>query len=151
MPTYARDGWSLMEGQPYLDEETGVRVVPPAAAVQPEEFDSELHSGMWVCKGTDPKRETREWRPPSSGPAPISYRLLTSNQVIDLMLAVIGAAGFAACVRSDLDAMVTWRYKMSVARDISKDQASAGLSIIVSSSLMTAQQRTDILASWPTV
>jgi len=76
---------------------------------------------------------------------------LTPNRVIDLILAEIGAAGFAACVRSDLDAMVTWRYKMSVARDISKDQAAAGLSVIVASSLMTVEQRTAILAAWPTL
>lgn len=74
---------------------------------------------------------------------------LTPNQTIDLMLAVIGPAGFAACVRSDADAMVAWRYKMSVARDITKDQAAAGLSIIVSAGLMTAEQRTAVLAAWP--
>lgn len=76
--------------------------------------------------------------------------LLTPNQVIDLLLAQIGAAGFAACVRSDADAMVTWRYKMSVARDISKTQGAEGLSIIVASGLMTAEQRTATLAAWPT-
>jgi hypothetical protein len=79
------------------------------------------------------------------------HRALTPNQVIDLIVAGIGAAGFAACVRSDIDAMVTWRYKMSVARDISKDQAAQGLSIIVTCGLMTAEQRTTILAAWPTV
>ena len=82
--------------------------------------------------------------------APVVDRLLTPNQVIDLMLAVIDAAGFAACVRSDADAMVAWRYKMSVARDITKAQAASGLAVIVASSLMTAEQRTAILASWPT-
>ena len=81
---------------------------------------------------------------------PDAPKLLTPNQVIDLILAQIGAAGFAACVRSDADAMVTWRYKMSVARDITKDQGAAGLSIIVASNLMTAEQRTAALASWPT-
>jgi hypothetical protein len=80
-----------------------------------------------------------------------SPRPLTPNQVVDLILAAVGPAGFAACVRSDLDAMVTWRYKMSVARDISKDQAASGLSIIVASGLMTAEQRTAILAAWPTM
>ena len=91
------------------------------------------------------------WTPSqTTTPAPV-YRMLTPNQTIDLMLAVIGAAGFAACVRSDADAMVTWRYKMSVARDITKDQAAAGLAIIVACGLMTAEQRTAILDSWPTV
>ena len=66
-------------------------------------------------------------------------------------MAGIGAAGFAACVRSDLDAMVTWRYKMNVARDISKDQAAQGLSVIVACGLMTAEQRTATLAAWPTI
>lgn len=87
--------------------------------------------------------------PPAPPAPPTVYRLLTPNQVIDLMLATLGAAGFAACVRSDIDAMVTWRYKMSVARDISKTQAAGGLSIIVASGLMTAGQRTAILDSWP--
>lgn len=82
-------------------------------------------------------------------PVTAKPKALTPNQVIDLMLAEIGPAGFAACVRSDADAMVAWRYKMSVARDISKTQAAAGLSIIVSASLMTADQRTAILAAWP--
>lgn len=86
---------------------------------------------------------------PDEAPAP-KLRMLTPNQVIDLILAEVGAAGFAACVRSDLDVMVTWRYKMSVARDITKDQAAAGLSVIVAAGLMTADQRTAILASWPT-
>ena len=78
-------------------------------------------------------------------------RTLTPNQVIDLMLAVLGVAGFAACVRSDLDLMVAWRYKMSVARDITKEQAAAGLSVIVTAGLLTAEQRTSILASWPSL
>ena len=81
---------------------------------------------------------------------PTIYRLLTPNQVIDLLLAQLGASGFAACVRSDLDAMVTWRYKMSVARDISKDQGAAGLAVIEGCGLMTAGQRTAMLDAWPT-
>lgn len=89
--------------------------------------------------------------PPTPDPPAPKTRELTPNQVIDLILAVIGPAGFAACVRSDIDAMVTWRYKMSVARDITKDQAAAGLSIIVASSLMTAEQRAAVLASWPSL
>lgn len=145
MTTYERNGWELMEGAPYLDEGTGIRVVPGAAVSQPAVFDSEIHAGMWICKG----KETKAWQPPAEAAAPQPLPL-TPNQVIDLMLAVIGAAGFAACVRSDADAMVAWRYKMSVARDITKDQAANGLSVIVASSLMTAEQRTAILASWPT-
>lgn len=82
---------------------------------------------------------------------PAVPRMLTPNQVIDLILSVIGASGFAACVRSDLDAMVTWRYKMSVARDITKDQGAAGLSVIVACGLMTAEQRAAVLAAWPTL
>lgn len=87
---------------------------------------------------------------PTPPTPPTIYRLLTPNQVVDLMLAAIGVAGFAACVRSDLDAMVTWRYKMDRARDISRDQAAAGLTIIVAGGLMTAAQRTAILDAWPT-
>lgn len=87
---------------------------------------------------------------PDEAPAP-KPRMLTPNQVVDLMLAVLGASGFAACVRSDLDAMVTWRYKLNIARDIAKDQAAQGLSIIVAAGLMTADQRTAILSSWPTI
>jgi len=89
------------------------------------------------------------WTSPMAATPTPKPRLLTPNQVIDLMLSVIGPAGFAACVRSDADAMVTWRYKMSVARDITKDQAASGLSIIVAASLMTPDQRTAILAAWP--
>ncbi len=95
------------------------------------------------------KVERRYWDP-ARFPVTPKPRALSPNQVIDLILAQVGAAGFAACVRSDADAMVAWRYKMSVARDISKAQAAAGLSIIVASALMTADQRTAILAAWPT-
>lgn len=92
----------------------------------------------------------RRYWDPSRFPVTPKPRDLTPNQVIDLMLAALGVAGFAACVRSDLDAMVAWRYKMSVARDISKAQAAGGLTIIVAAGLMTAEQRTTILDSWPT-
>lgn len=119
-------------------------------AEQPENLDGEVHTGV-VVRITAPGGRVSErcWYP-APPPSPPSYRTLTPNQVIDLMLSVIGAAGFAACVRSDADAMVTWRYKMSVARDITKDQAADGLSIIVAATLMTAEQRTAILAAWPT-
>lgn len=88
--------------------------------------------------------------PPAPPAPPAVYRLLTPNQVIDLMLAVIGIAAHAACERSDLDAMVVWRAKLNRARDIRKDQAVAGLAVIVAAGLMTAAQRTAILDSWPT-
>ena len=120
-------------------------------AEQPEVLDSSVHSGVVVrITYPDGRVVEKHWYPQPETEPTVVYRSLTPNQVIDLILAVIGAAGFAACVRSDLDAMVTWRYKMGVARDISKDQAATGLSIIEASSLMTAAQRTAILASWPT-
>lgn len=99
----------------------------------------------------DGAKVRRRYVDDSLDPATPVSRLLTPNQVIDLMLAALGAAGFAACVRSDADAMVAWRYKMSVARDISKTQAAGGLSIIVASGLATAEQRAAILAAWPSV
>jgi hypothetical protein len=89
------------------------------------------------------------WTAPAQASASPRPRLLTPNQVIDLILETVGVAAFAAMVRSDLDAMVAWRYKLSVARDITKTQASAGLQIIVDAGLMTANQRTAILAAWP--
>lgn len=128
-------GWWVLSAAP-----TGA-TIPPVADPQPVSMEE----GMWIANG----KEAREWHAPAEAP-PIAYRLLTPNQVIDLMLSVIGAAGFAACVRSDAGAMVIWRYKMSVARDITKDQAAAGFSIIVAATLMTTEQRTAILAAWPT-
>jgi hypothetical protein len=114
---------------------------------QPIELDTSEAAAGIVGRWPD-GTEKHVCAPTVADPIP---RALTPNQVIDLILAAVGPAGFAACVRSDLDVMVTWRYKMSVARDISKDQAASGLSIIVASGLMTAEQRTAILAAWPTM
>lgn len=139
-------GAAVLTAPTHRHASTGALV--PAVVADPQPADIALVDGTWPfirsADGTE-----KQFRPPveAGSPAP---RMLTPNQVIDLMLATIGAAGFAACVRSDADAMVAWRYKMSVARDISKDQAAAGLSIIVGASLMTAEQRTAILAAWPT-
>lgn len=121
----------------------GAPLDPQPASLSVADASSAGIVGRW------PDGTEKYINPPEEAPAP-KPRTLTPNQVIDLILAAIGAAGFAACVRSDLDVMVTWRYKLSVARDITKDQAAAGLSVIVAAGLMTADQRTAILASWPT-
>jgi len=78
------------------------------------------------------------------------YRKLTPNQVVDLILAQIGTAGLAACLDDATAAMKAWRFKLQIARDISRDQAAQGLSIIVNAGHMTAGQRTAILDAWPT-
>jgi hypothetical protein len=83
--------------------------------------------------------------------APVLPKMLTANQVIDLILAEIGTAGFAACLDDATNSMKTWRKKLDVAKGITKDQAAQGLTIIVNVGLMTAQQRTNILNAWPAV
>lgn len=121
----------------------GAALDPQPAALSIDGASSPGIVGRW------PDGTEKYINPPEDAPTP-KPRALTPNQVVDLMLAVIGASGFAACVRSDLDVMVTWRYKLSIARDIAKDQAAAGLSVIVASGLMTAEQRAAVLAAWPT-
>lgn len=150
MATYPRGDLILLATPARYDEEEK-RVVPSAPMdPQPDELDSrEPPDGHYGLPVRYPNGEERGWYPPAEAPAP-RPRTLTPNQVIDLILGEIGATGFAACVRSDLDVMVTWRYKMSVARDITKDQAAAGLSVIATAGLMTADQRAAILANWHT-
>ena len=87
--------------------------------------------------------------PPDPAPV-VVYRKLTPNQVVDLILAQIGTAGLAACLDDTTDAMKSWRFKLQIARDISRDQAAQGLSIIVNAGHMSAAQRTAILDNWPT-
>lgn len=122
----------------------GAALDPQPASLSVADASSPGIVGRW------PDGTEKYINPPEAAPEP-KPRTLTPNQVVDLMLAVLGASGFAACVRSDLDAMVTWRYKLNIARDIAKDQAAQGLSIIVAAGLMTADQRTAILSSWPTI
>lgn len=89
------------------------------------------------------------WTAPMAATPTTKPRLLTLGQMIDLMLDVIGAAGFAACIRSDADAMVVWHYKMSFARDITKEQGAAWLKSIVAAEIMTAEQEKAVLTAWP--
>lgn len=138
MATHPKNGWILLDGW------GGAPVNP-----QPDTFDDREapagHLGR-VVRAPDGSYE-KAWRPDV---VPVGVpRTLTPNQVIDLLLTELGTAGFAACVRSDADVMVAWRYKMSVAKDISKQQAADGMAIIVAAGLMTGAQRTAILASWP--
>jgi hypothetical protein len=126
-----------------------ITILEDAAGGSPGSRKTPQHNDLIREVWSDGATVERRYWDPDRFPATPKPLALTPNQVIDLMLAEIGAAGFSACVRSDADAMVAWRYKMSVARDISKTQAAAGLSIIVSAGLMTADQRAAILAAWP--
>ncbi|MCA1940333.1 MAG: hypothetical protein LDL26_04990, partial [Caenispirillum bisanense] len=81
--------------------------------------------------------------------APTAWRLLTANELIDLLVAAAGQGAFLAAWSDP--ALELWRIKVTVARDIERDApgTAAGLAALVAAGHLTESQRQQVLDAWP--
>lgn len=119
-----------------------------------------------ICAIDDAGKLRREWRPGNStvdvaewasmAGTPLATvkrpKVLTPNQMIDLLVSVIGVSEFLSAWEDVAVSMRFWRIKVTVARDLDRDTPAitGGLAALIAAGHMTAEQRTSFLAAWPT-
>jgi len=92
------------------------------------------------------------WTAPAAATPVAQAAVLTPSDFVDLINAELDDEATVALIESTADKMKILRFKMQIAqKGISKAMGAVFLRVVVDiGDLMTAQQRTSILAAWPT-